>query len=142
MSTDAEVVRPLIVVGIDGSAASLKATAWAAEQARVTGGSLELVIVWARPTSYGLPLVVGGTHPEQEAQDVVDKAAADIDLPAARLHRSVINGAAPTVLVERSKHGDLLVVGSRGHGGFAELLLGSVSDYCVHHAASPVVVVR
>jgi nucleotide-binding universal stress UspA family protein len=142
MSTDAQVARPLIVVGVDGSPESVKAIAWGAEQARATGGSLELVIVWARPMSYGLPLVVGGYNPEQEAQDVVDKAATGIDLPAARLHRSVINGAAPTVLVDRSKHADLLVVGSRGHGGFAELLLGSVSDHCVHHAACPVVVVR
>jgi nucleotide-binding universal stress UspA family protein len=142
MSTDAVVARPLIVVGVDGSPESVKAIAWGAEQARATGGSLELVIVWARPMSYGLPLVVGGYNPEQEAQDVVDKVAAGIDLPVARLHRSVINGAAPTVLVDRSKHADLLVVGSRGHGGFAELLLGSVSDHCVHHAACPVVVVR
>jgi nucleotide-binding universal stress UspA family protein len=142
MSTDAVVARPLVVAGVDGSPESVKAIAWAAEQARATGGSLELVIVWARPTSYGLPLVVGGYNPEQEAQDVVDKAASGIDLPPARLHKSVINGAAPTVLVDRSKHADLLVVGSRGHGGFAELLLGSVSDHCVHHAACPVVVVR
>lgn len=142
MSTDADIARPLIVVGVDGSPESVKATAWGVEQARATGGSLELVIVWARPTSYGLPLVVGGYNPEQEAQDVVDKAATGIDLPPARLHKSVINGAAPTVLVDRSKHADLLVVGSRGHGGFAELLLGSVSDHCVHHAACPVVVVR
>jgi nucleotide-binding universal stress UspA family protein len=142
MSTDADVARPLIVVGVDGSPESVKAIAWGAEQARATGGSLELVIVWARPMSYGLPLVVGGYSPEQEAQDVVDKVATGIDLPAPRLHRSVINGAAPTVLVDRSKHADLLVVGSRGHGGFAELLLGSVSDHCVHHASCPVVVVR
>jgi nucleotide-binding universal stress UspA family protein len=142
MSTDAVVARPLVVVGVDGSPESVKAIAWAAEQARATGGSLELAIVWARPTSYGLPLVVGGYNPEQEAQDVVDKAASGIDLPPARLHKSVINGAAPTVLVDRSKHADLLVVGSRGHGGFAELLLGSVSDHCVHHASCPVVVVR
>jgi nucleotide-binding universal stress UspA family protein len=142
MSTGAEVARPLIVVGIDGSTESLKATAWAAEQARATGGTLELLIVWARPMSYGLPLVVGGYNPEQEAQDIVDKAATGIDLPAARLRTSVVNGASATVLVERSKSVDLLVVGSRGHGGFAEMLLGSVSDHCVHHASCPVVVVR
>jgi nucleotide-binding universal stress UspA family protein len=142
MSTDADVVRPLIVVGVDGSPESVKATAWAANQARATGGSLELLIVWARPMSYGLPLVVGGYNPEQEAQEVVDKTATGIDLPPGQLRTSVVNGAAPMVLVDRSKHADLLVVGSRGHGGFAELLLGSVSDHCVHHASCPVVVVR
>jgi nucleotide-binding universal stress UspA family protein len=142
MSVDADIARPLIVVGVDGSDASVKATAWAAEQARATGGTLELLIVWARPTSYGLPLVLSGYNPEQEAQDVVEKAASGIDLPAPRLRTSVVNGAPALALVERSKDVDLLVVGSRGHGGFAELLLGSVSDHCVHHAACSVVVVR
>ena len=142
MSTDADIARPLILVGVDGSPESVKATAWAAEQARATGGTLELLIVWARPMSYGLPLVVGGYAPEHEAQDVVEKAASGIDLPAQRLRTSVVNGAPAVALVERSKTVDLLVVGSRGHGGFAEMLLGSVSDHCVHHASCPVVVVR
>jgi nucleotide-binding universal stress UspA family protein len=142
MSTDTEVTRPLIVVGVDGSAESAKATAWAAEQARVTGGTLDLVIVWARPMSYGLPLVVGGYDPEQAAGEVVEKIAADIDLPAQHLRKSVVHGAAPAVLVARSADADLVVVGSRGHGGFAELLLGSTSDHVVHHANCPVVVVR
>ena len=142
MSTHAEVARPLTVVGIDGSPESLKATAWAAEHARATGGTLELLIVWARPMSYGLPLVVGGYNPEQEAEDIVAKVASGIDLPASRLRTSVVNGAPAAVLVDRSKSVDLLVVGSRGHGGFTEMLLGSVSDHCVHHASCPVVVVR
>ena len=142
MSTDADIARPHIVVGVDGSSESVRATAWAAEQARATGGTLELLIVWARPMSYGLPLVVGGYNPETEAQAVVEKAASGIDLPAQRLLTSVVNGAPAVVLVERSKSADLLVVGSRGHGGFAEMLLGSVSDHCVHHASCPVVVVR
>ena len=142
MSIDADVARPLIVAGVDGSDESVRAVAWAAEQARATGGTLELLIVWARPTSYGLPLVVGGYNPEHEAQAVVEKAASGIDLPAERLRTSVVNAAPALALVERSRTVDLLVVGSRGQGGFAELLLGSVSDYCVHNASCPVVVVR
>ncbi|HEY5199526.1 MAG TPA: universal stress protein [Acidothermaceae bacterium] len=142
MSIDSDIARPLIVVGVDGSDESVKATAWAAEQARATGGTLELLIVWARPMSYGLPLVVGGYNPEHEAQAVVEKAASGIDLPADRLRTHVVNAAPALALVERSKSADLLVVGSRGHGGFAELLLGSVSDHCVHHASCSVVVVR
>ncbi len=142
MSIDSDIARPLIVVGVDGSDESVKATAWAAEQARVTGGTLELLIVWARPMSYGLPLVVGGYNPEHEAQAVVEKTASGIDLPADRLRTHVVNAAPALALVERSKSADLLVVGSRGHGGFAELLLGSVSDHCVHHASCTVVVVR
>jgi nucleotide-binding universal stress UspA family protein len=142
MSTDADVARPLIVVGVDGSPESVKATSWAVEQARATGGTLELLIVWARPMSYGLPLVVGGYSPEREARDVVEKAASGIELPVPRLRTSVVNGAPAIVLVDRSKEVDLLVVGSRGHGGFAEMLLGSVSDHCVHNASCTVVVVR
>ena len=97
MTTD--VVRPLIAVGVDGSAESAKATAWAANYARVTGGTLDLVIAWARPVSYGLPLVVGGYNPEAEARGVVEKAAADIDLPVERIRLAVENGAAPTALL-------------------------------------------
>jgi nucleotide-binding universal stress UspA family protein len=142
MTVDSDIARPLIVVGVDGSDESIKATAWAAEQARATGGTLELLIVWARPMAYGLPLVVGGYNPEHEAQAIVEKAASGIDLPPARLRTHVVNAAPALALVERSKSADLLVVGSRGHGGFAELLLGSVSDHCVHNASCTVVVVR
>ena len=137
-----ELVRPLIVVGVDGSAESAKATAWAAAQAHATGGTLELTIAWSRPVSYGLPLVVAGLDPEAQATEVVKAVAAGLDLPAERVRISVIHGAAPTILVAQSAEADLLVVGPRGHGGFADLLLGSVSAYCVHHAACPVVVVR
>jgi nucleotide-binding universal stress UspA family protein len=58
------------------------------------------------------------------------------------IERRVIEGAAAAVLVEESRGADLLVVGSRGHGGFAQLLLGSVSQQCAHHAECPVVIVR
>ena len=140
--TTAEVARPLIVVGVDGSPQSQKAVAWGLEQAKKTGGTLELLIAWSRPVSYGLPLVVAGLDPQAQAREIVEKAATDLDLPTDRVITNVIHGAAPSILVERSSHADLLVVGSRGHGGFAELLLGSVSAQVVHHAGCPVVVVR
>jgi len=73
MTTD--LIRPLVAVGVDGSPASAKAAAWAANYAKLTGGTLELVIAWARPVSYGLPLVVGGFDPEAEARSIVEKAA-------------------------------------------------------------------
>jgi nucleotide-binding universal stress UspA family protein len=140
--TTTEIARPLIVVGVDGSPQSQKAVAWAAEHAKTTGGTLELLIAWARPVSYGLPLVVAGLDPEAQAREIAEKTAADIDLPVDRVLITALHGAAPSILVERSSQADLLVVGSRGHGGFAELLLGSVSAQVVHHAACPVVVVR
>jgi nucleotide-binding universal stress UspA family protein len=58
------------------------------------------------------------------------------------IERRVSEGAPATVLVDESRQADLLVVGSRGHGGFAGLLLGSVSQQCSHHAACPVVIVH
>ena len=142
ITDDAPVVRPLIVVGVDGSSHSAKAVAWALEHARATGGSVELTIAWAWPVMYGLPIVVDGIDPAADAQAIVEKAAVGADLPADRLRTNVVRGAAATVLVHRSREADLLVVGSRGHGGFGELLLGSVSSQCVHHARCPVVVVR
>lgn len=140
--TTSDIIRPLIVVGTDGSPQSDKAVAWAADQAKTTGGTLELLIAWARPTSYGLPLVVAGLDLEGQARAIVEKLATDIDLPAERLVVNVVHGAAPAILVEHSSRADLLVVGSHGHSGLADLVLGSVSTHCVHHAACPVVVVR
>jgi nucleotide-binding universal stress UspA family protein len=137
-----QLIRPLIVVGADGSSAGAKAVAWATGQARLTGGTLELVIAWSTPVSYGVPLVLSGYDPRTEAHEVVEKLVADIDLPAAQVRTSVVEGPAPHALVAAAENADLLVVGSRGHGGFSELLLGSVSGHCVHHAKCPVVVVR
>jgi nucleotide-binding universal stress UspA family protein len=142
MTIQESLPRPLIVVGVDGSAPSTKAFEWATQQARLTGGSLELVTAWAVPVSYGSPLVLAGYDPQADAHDIVAKLAANIDLPPDRVRTTVAEGAPSAVLVASSKHADLVVVGSRGHGGFSELLLGSVSAHCVHHAKCPVVVVR
>ncbi len=131
-----------IVVGVDGSAGSIRAVAWATNQARCTGAEIELVTAWNYPVSYGFPLVVAGFEPEAQAADIVAKVAATIDLPADRVHITVVNEPAATALVKRSAGADLLVVGSRGHGGFADLLLGSVGTHCTHHAGCSVVVVR
>ena len=59
-----------------------------------------------------------------------------------QIEQRVVQGAPAAVLVEQSRDADLLIVGSRGHGGFTELLLGSVSQQCAHHAECPVVIVR
>jgi nucleotide-binding universal stress UspA family protein len=137
-----ELPRPLIVVGVDGSPESLKAVAWGANQARLTGGTLELLTTWAYPRSYGAPLVVTGADLEGSARTVLEKAATDVDLPSERLVKTLVQGAAPPELVRRSHDADMVVVGHRGHGGFSELVLGSVSTHLTHHAVCPVVVVR
>jgi nucleotide-binding universal stress UspA family protein len=94
----------------------------------------------------GLLPAVGG-----ELRDFRDAAEAPLDatlreaIPDAgdvKLERRVVEGAPAAVLVEDSRDADLLVVGSRGHGGFAQLLLGSVSQQCAHHAKCPVVIAR
>ena len=64
------------------------------------------------------------------------------DVSDVKIEQRVVQGTPGAALVDESHNADLLVVGSRGHGGFASLLLGSVSQQCAHHAACPVVIVR
>lgn len=132
----------VIIVGVDGSPQSTNAVAWAARQAQLTGLNLELITAWEEPAPYGMPLVLAGVDLEANARELLDKAAGEIDLPADRLNKVVVYGPAARMLVDMSADADLLVVGSRGHGGLAGVLLGSVSTYCVRNAHCPVVVVR
>lgn len=145
-----------IVVGVDGSPGAVLALEWALAEAHVRGATLEVVHAYAPPyTSYAYSMAAVGGGGEalmgaegdawrQAAEDALDdvlaKAAGERTDVAVR--RSVIEALAPApALVERSQDADLLVVGSRGRGGFAGLLLGSVSQQCVQHAMCPVVVV-
>jgi nucleotide-binding universal stress UspA family protein len=135
-----------IVVGIDGSDNAKSALRWAAKQAGYTGASLDVVAAWEYPATYGWVAI-----PDNEdydlagyAQKAIDEAVSEVfggDVPASVSSR-VIQGHAAEVLVGASKGAELLVVGSRGYGGFADALLGSVSTYCVHHAHGAVTVVR
>lgn len=136
-----------IVVGIDGSEPALKALGWAAEQARLTGASLEVVWAWAYPPSAIVPGAPALPIPPEEmdalVQAEVDRVieatlGADPDVDIAT---TIGRGDPASELLERSRHADLLVVGTRGMGGFKGLLLGSVSQHVLHHAACPVVVV-
>lgn len=140
-----------IVVGIDGSPNSLAALRWAIKEAQLRKAAVDAVAVWSAPMlmfplpDAGAPLyvdddVVAAT--EQMLAEAVSTARADAEAAGVEVHSAVVRGAPGSVLVERSKTADLLVVGARGHGGFTELLLGSVSSQAVHHAACPVVVVR
>ena len=140
---------PRIVVGVDGSASSRAALRWAVRQARFTGGVVDAVIAWQLPmmlrNSSWAPIYV------EEAGDFAEDARKRIDAvvseeigPAdSRLVRSqVVHGHPAQVLLDAAAGADLLVVGSRGHGSFAEALLGSVSQHCVHHAHCPVLIMR
>ncbi len=135
-----------IVVGVDGSDSSVLALRWAADEARLRQATLDVVHAW---TDSG---VGAGTHAsafsvdldgaQQAARaaldDVLDTASLSPDL---RIERHVVMGPGATVLLDVAAGADLLVVGTRGRGGVAGLLLGSVSHACIKEATCPVVVV-
>jgi nucleotide-binding universal stress UspA family protein len=133
-----------IVVGVDGSVPSKAALAWAIGQARLTGAAVEAVMAWEFPATYGYPVPVMDVNWEELARQVITEAL-DEARPAAgqvEIEYKVMEGNAAQVLVAESEDAELLVVGSRGHGGFTEALLGSVGQHSVHHARCPVVVIR
>lgn len=136
-----------IVVGVDGSAASNAALRWALEEARLRGARLEAVHAFASPevstTSQALHLIETDFAAYRAAgAEIVDRALSDAGAESVEIERSVVEGPPAAALLDAAKEADLLVVGSRGHGGFAGLLLGSVSEQCAHHAPCPVVIVR
>jgi nucleotide-binding universal stress UspA family protein len=136
---------PRIVVGVDGSRSSCQALRWAARQAKLTGASLEVVACWEFPTAYGwVPQYPAGFDPSGDARRALEGTVAEVlgEDPGVEIGLSVVEGHAAPVLVEAARGATLLVVGSRGHGGFTGMLLGSVSEHCVSHAPCPVTVVR
>ena len=139
---------PRIVAGVDGSPSSLMALHWAVSQARRTGGTVDAVIAWQFPASgnFGWAPVsaIDDLDFESVAKHTLEEAIGSLGDEAAgvAVRPVVVPGLAAQVLLDAAAGADLLVVGSRGHGGFAEALLGSVSQHLVHHAACPVVVMR
>jgi nucleotide-binding universal stress UspA family protein len=138
----------VIVVGVDGSTQSTGALRWALAEARLRSVPVRVVNVWQLPLLdlWG-PLPQDLLDPkafEQRSLEVVDRALADVDGATAgvAVERLALEGDSARGLIAASAGEELLVVGSRGHGGFTGLLLGSVSGHCVQHAACPVVVVR
>ncbi|MEU9044631.1 MULTISPECIES: universal stress protein [unclassified Kitasatospora] len=133
-----------IVVGVDGSPSSKQALRWAVDQARLTGAVVDAVACWAYPSMYGWGMT--GLDPElaDATGQMLAQAVAEVvgDSPPVEIRESVVLGNAAEVLLERADKAQLLVVGSRGHGGFSGALLGSVGQHCVQHAHCPVVVFR
>lgn len=135
-----------IVVGVDGSSSSTSALEWAAKQAELTGAMLEVIATWDWPAAFGVAFsyVPSNYNPSDDAQQILDAALEGVrgahpDLP---IRSIVLEGHPAPILVEASRGADLLVVGSRGHGEFAGMLLGSVSEHCVTNAHCPVLVLR
>lgn len=134
-----------IVVGLDGSEAASAALAFAVTEARLRGAQVDAVIAWHEPyvAPTMTPVVADPAVFEESAERVLDRALEGIDQSAepVKVERRVVHGAAASVLLEAAEGASLLVVGSRGRGGFAGLLLGSVSQQVVHHATCPVVII-
>jgi nucleotide-binding universal stress UspA family protein len=137
--------RRRIVVGVDGSPSSVQALAWAVREARLTGGLVDAVCAWQYPASYGWAMTEAEPEIGKLSMETLEKAVAEAGAAAedrVRILLHAVRQDAAEALIEAAKGADLLVVGTRGHDGFARLLLGSVSHRCVHHAPCPVVVVR
>lgn len=136
----------VIVVGVDGSDASKDALLWAARQAELTGSALVAVISWEFPSmAYGAVMPLPDDFDIAGAsQKIVDEAIDETlgEHPAVQVSTVVAEGPPALELLKTAKNADLLVVGSRGHGAFAGMLLGSVSEHCVTHSPCPVVVVH
>ena len=134
--------RP-VVVGVDGSAAGEAALGFAFDAAAARGVTLSAVHAWAVPV--GVPVVASAhaTLAASEAEVLAERLAGwGEKYPEVAVERVLLHGSAGRVLVEQSETAQLVVVGSRGRGGAASLLLGSVSHAVVHRAHCPVVVVR
>jgi nucleotide-binding universal stress UspA family protein len=139
-----------VVVGVDGSKCARVALEFAANEAALRGARLRIVFAW----EISATLYAGGMAPaidqgvidgfRENAERVVTEAIAEGKRlqPAVESEGKTIEGRAAETLLEEARGASLIVVGNRGHGGFASLLLGSVSQQVVHHAPCPVTVVR
>lgn len=135
-----------VAVGVDGSVESTDALAWAAEEARARSAALVVVHGWNMPVA-GIPPFVGEAFDEaafahaaeQLVEDALDKVSVG---PAVKVVRRVVRTNGTRALLEASHDADVLVLGARGLGGFAGMMLGSVSQHLARHATCPVVVIR
>jgi len=143
---------PGIVVGVDGSAHSHRALIWAIRQAAQQHVPLTVVAVRPDPVRpvtgvyWGVHAYPEDAHnPEvvrKAIQAIVEQAGNEIGETAPQTTVNVVTGDPAEELVKASRDADMIVVGSRGSGGFASLLMGSVSSKVAHHAACPVVIIR
>lgn len=137
-----------IVVGVDGSEQSVNALRWAAEEASLRGSVLRVTAVFSGAIlSTGYEMATTDLSDYAAATNIMLGAAIDTvresgELEGIEVTTEVFEGHAGELLIAASQQSELLVVGSRGHGGFVGLLMGSVTTYVVNHSHCPVVVVR
>lgn len=141
----------LIVAGVDGSKDSRKALVWACQEAQRCNLPVMVVSTWTEPTlpidpPFGSVPWGAGTGIDRVGDtrtmlsNIVDEVS--VDYPTVEIRQHVQAGNAAQELIKWSEHADLVVVGSKGHGGFAGMLVGSVSQHVLAHSACTVVVVR
>ncbi|MEX0874103.1 MAG: universal stress protein [Actinomycetota bacterium] len=134
-----------IVVGIDGSLCSDRALRWAAEEAKLRGAPLHVVHSWQfSPTPDSIEALERASKSDfaSGSRDLLERAAATVAGEGLEVTTELSNDVPAAALLSAARDCELLVVGSRGRGGFKGLLLGSVSQQCAHHATCPVVIVR
>jgi len=140
--------QELVVVGVDGSPGSVAALAWAARYASGTGARVRALIAWHYPGAVGGPPIekapesVRAQTEHQELATLNEAVAKACPGQESGVETSIGYGHPTQVLIDASREADLLVVGSRGHGAWSGMLVGSVSIHCVTGAFCPVVVVR
>ncbi|TVZ91731.1 MULTISPECIES: universal stress protein [unclassified Streptomyces] len=142
---DNDATEPKVVVGVDGSPSSYEAVRWAVRYAGLVGGTVDAVAVWELPGLYGwsapaVDMDVDEDETRQKMRQELTEVLGADGAEAVRTH--VVHGNPADVLLRAAEDAEVLVVGSRGRGGFARALLGSVSQHVSQHASCPVVIVR
>jgi len=138
----------MIVVGVDGSKCSHSALRFALNEARIRHTKLRIVVVWHVPlAAYGAGWAPPPPHLAEDSEAAASEVLAEalqlvMEDGGVEIEQVVREGQPTDVLVEESAEAEMLVLGSRGRGGFRELMLGSVSQQCAHHARCPVTIVR
>jgi nucleotide-binding universal stress UspA family protein len=139
-----------ILVGVDGSPSSVAALRWAVRQAGLTGGSVEAITAWQSPTLVGLGVSFAEVDSasgddnriRDAAENVLRTAIAAAEAPGVHVKAEIGEGSPAQLLLDAAQGADMVVVGSRGHGGFAGTLLGSVGQALAQHAPCPVLIIR
>ena len=137
-----------IVVGVDGSEGARRALEWAVAEAKMRDAQVVVIHAWTEPAAVAVGSLVSAGAVEPEVfEDAAERTLREVlaavgttGLPHGIESRLVAGAPAPALL-DASHDADLVVVGSRGLGGFSGLLLGSVSQQVAHHATSPVVII-
>lgn len=142
---DRQLEAPRVVVGVDGSPSSQAALRWAVRYAGLVSGKVEVVTAWDLPgaASWSAPAVDADFDEEEAERRLVEEVRSVLgEDGASGVHERLVRGDPAEVLVDAAEGADVLVVGSRGRGGFRRALLGSVSQQVALHAPCPVTIVR